>query len=197
MVAVPDVVGDTQAVAEQAITDAGLTPAVATATTSTTDASLDGTVASQDPASGTQVDPNSTVTITLYEHMAAQVAVPDVVGETEAAARTAIEGAGLVFAVSATTRSTTNQSIDGTVAVQAPAAGTMVDSGSTVTVTLFEYTAPTPTQVEVPDTTGNTRAAAETAITDAGLMVGTVTFENETSGTDNRVIRTTLLRARW
>ena len=111
-----------------------------------------------------------------------QVAVPDTAGNTEAAARTAITGAGLV--VGTVTDENVTTGTDDTVIRTDPVAGTMVDPGSTVNIVLRNL------QVVVPDTTGNTEAAARTALTNAGFVVGTVTDENQTSGTNDRVIRT-------
>lgn len=64
---------------------------------------------------------------------AASVEVPDVVGETQAAGTSDLEGAGLVVAVE-----TANSSVvpAGTIISQSPAGGTLVASGSTVTITV-------------------------------------------------------------
>ena len=179
-VEVPDLSGLSRDDAEQAVEDAGLVAAV---TTENQTSGTNGEVISQDPAAGEMVDSGSTVNIVVRN---LQVAVPRVIDDTEADARTAIEDADLVFAVSATTRSTTDQSIDGTVAVQDPADGTQVDVGSTVTVTLFEYTAP---QVAVPTLVGLTETAAETALTTAGLVKGTVTTMTVTDAAQNGLVQ--------
>ena len=114
-----------------------------------------------------------------------QVAVPDLTGLLEAAARTAIEDAGLVAAF---TSQDQTSGTDDEVISQTPAAGTMVDTGSTVNVVIRNLVAVP--QVAVPDVSDHTQTAAETDIEAAGLVVGTVTFENVTTGTDNRVLRT-------
>jgi len=60
----------------------------------------------------------------------AQVTVPDVIGDDEATATTAIEAEGLV--VSAQTKCSAVMA--GDVFAQSPIGGTMVDAGSTVTI---------------------------------------------------------------
>ena len=99
----------------------------------------------------------------------AQVAVPNVVGLTQAAGTTAITGAGLVLGTVTTASS-------GTVAVglvisESPAAGTLVNVGSAVNIVVSSG----PAQVAVPNVVGLTQAAGTTAITGAGLVLGTVT----------------------
>ncbi len=159
-VAVPDVVGQAKAAAEQAITDAGLVAAAATTVTS--DRSQDGTAESQSPAAGTVVDGRSTVTVTYYEY---QATVPNVVNRNRARAERDITNAGLVAQDAATTMETPDRSLDGKVASQDPAAGARVDDGSTVTVTYYAWNAPI-----VPDVIGLTKAEAEAALTALGLV---------------------------
>jgi beta-lactam-binding protein with PASTA domain len=99
----------------------------------------------------------------------AQVAVPNVVGLTQAAATTAITGAGLVVGTVTTAPSSTVPA--GNVISESPAAGTQVNVGSAVNLVVSSG----PAQVAVPNVVGLTQAAATTAITGAGLVVGTVT----------------------
>jgi len=94
-----------------------------------------------------------------------QVAVPDVIGTGYGAAVNAIRRAGLK--VPATPRVNSNY----VVTRQSPAAGTEVESGSTVTLT-----APAPaakaTTVTVPDVVGQKVGAAHNELVRAGLTVG-------------------------
>jgi beta-lactam-binding protein with PASTA domain len=93
-----------------------------------------------------------------------QVAVPNVVSLTQAAATTAIVNAGLVTTVSQATSTTVPV---GTVISQNPAAGTQVAGGSNVAIVVS-------TGVTVPNVVNLTQAAATTALTNASLNVGTV-----------------------
>jgi hypothetical protein len=99
----------------------------------------------------------------------APIDVPNVVGQTQAAASTAITTAGLV--VGTVTNAASNTVPSGSVISESPVAGTMVDPGSAVNLVVSSG----PPQVAVPNVVGQTQAAATTAITGAGLVVGTVT----------------------
>jgi len=79
-VAVPNVVGDTQAAATAAITGAGLVLGTVTTQSSSTVAS--GDVISESPVAGTSVSNGSAVNIVVSTGPA-QVAVPNVVGDTK------------------------------------------------------------------------------------------------------------------
>jgi beta-lactam-binding protein with PASTA domain len=166
MVNVPNVLGDTQAAATTAITDTGLTLGTVTMASSATVAT--GDVISQDPTAGTSVANGSPVSLTVSSGPA-MVSVPNVVGDTQAAAATAITGAGLTLGT--VTMASSAAVAAGDVISQMPAAGTSVASGSGVNLTVSSGPA-----VNVPNVVGDTQAAATTAITGAGLTLGTVTM---------------------
>jgi len=130
-VTVPDVVGMTQAAASTAITGAGLT--VGTVTMASSSSVASGSVISENPAAGASVASGSAVALTVSSGPA-QVAVPNVVGNTQAAATTAINGAGLK--VGTVTMTSSNSVTAGNVISEDPAAGTMVASGSSVNLTV-------------------------------------------------------------
>jgi beta-lactam-binding protein with PASTA domain len=158
---VPDVVGLAQAAAETAITDARLT--VGTVTQETSDTVPVGAVISQNPVAGTTVAAGSAVALAVSLGPAATV--PDVVGLAQAAAETAITDVGLT--VGAVTQETSDTVPAGAVISQNPVAGTTVAVGSAVAL-VVSLGPP----VTVPDVVGLAQAAAQTAITDAGLAVG-------------------------
>jgi serine/threonine-protein kinase len=89
-------------------------------------------VISTDPAGGSSVDRNTVVQIVVSSGVE-QVQVPNVVGQTEADARSEIQGRGLVVTV-------TPQSVPagdpnaGRVISQTPAGGQDVAKGSTVSI---------------------------------------------------------------
>jgi N-acetylneuraminic acid mutarotase len=124
---VPNVVGDTQGSASTAITGAGLVVGTITRQSSSTAAS--GSVISESPGAGTDVASGSAVNLVVSSGKA-QVAVPNVVGDTEASASTAIIGAGLV--VGTTTQQSSSTVASGSVIGENPAAGTDVASGSAI-----------------------------------------------------------------
>ena len=111
-----------------------------------------------------------------------QVAVPNVVGKTQAAASTAITGAGLV--VGTVTQQPSSTVASGEIISENPAGGTNVAGGSAVNLAVSTG----PMQVAVPNVVGQTQAAATTAITGAGLVLGTVTQQSSTTVTSGDVI---------
>ena len=88
-VAVPNVVGDTQAVATSALTAAQLK--VGTVTTAASSTIASGSVISESPSAGASVNVGLAVNLVISSGPA-KVAVPNVVGDTQAAATTAITG---------------------------------------------------------------------------------------------------------
>jgi uncharacterized repeat protein (TIGR03803 family) len=110
------------------------------------------------------------------------VSVPNVVGQTQAAAATAITGAGLI--VGTVTTESSNTVASGTVISQSPAGGASVASGSAVNLIVSSG----PAGATVPNVVGKTQAAATTAIIGAGLVVGTVTMESSSTVPSGTVI---------
>src|SRR5438270_1554931 len=88
-----------------------------------------GNVISESPTAGTKVASGSAVSLVVSSGPA-QVAVPNVVGQMQAAATSAITGAGLT--VGAVTQQSSSTVASGSVISESPTAGTMVASGSAV-----------------------------------------------------------------
>jgi beta-lactam-binding protein with PASTA domain len=128
-VTVPLVTGLTFGGASQVIALAGLTVGVTTSANSNTVPA--GSVISQDPAANAIVSAGSAVALVVSSGPAF-VAVPAVAGLTQAAATTAITGAGLVLGPVTTASSPTVPS--GSVISSNPAAGTAVLPGSPVAI---------------------------------------------------------------
>ncbi|HEX3913331.1 MAG TPA: PASTA domain-containing protein [Steroidobacteraceae bacterium] len=171
-VAVPNVVGLASDAAGTAIAGAGLGLGTVTTASSATVAS--GSIISEMPAAGTMVAPNSNVSVVISSGPA-QVAVPDVVGMTQASATASITGVGLVIGTVELTTSATVTA--GNVISQSPAAALDVSSGSTVN--LIVSSGPAATQVEVPNVVGMTQQAATAAIMSAGLSLGGFATETD------------------
>ncbi len=124
--AVPNVVKQTLAGAGNSIQAAGLVVGTVTPSPSSTVAS--GNVISESPTAGTQVSASSAVNLVIST--GAGQAVPNVVGQTQAAATTAIQAAGLVVGTVTTAASSTVAS--GNVISESPTAGTQVSASSAV-----------------------------------------------------------------
>lgn len=107
------------------------------------------------------------------------IPVPNVVGTTQASATTAIVGADL--AVGAVIQQASSTVGPGNVISQSPAADAFVGRGAAVDLVVSSG-------VAVPNVTGQTQAAATSAITAAGLAVGTVTRQSSNSVASGGVI---------
>jgi len=119
------------------------------------------------------------------------VNVPNVVNLSQAAATTALTGAGLV--VGAVTQQSSTTVAAGSVSSQNPVAGVGVPAGSAVNLVVSTGPAPTPgpTTVTVPNVVNLTQSAATTAIQGAGLVLGTVSQRSSTTVAAGSVISQT------
>jgi serine/threonine-protein kinase len=132
-VTVPDVLGQTEASARAELEDAGFEVSVTQGPSDTEE----GLVASQSPSAGSEADQGSTVTITISTGPDL-VEVPDVVGQLQSAARSAIRAAGL--RPSAVCEVITDPSQNNVVIGQDPGGGSQAPSGSTVTIVVGRLT---------------------------------------------------------
>jgi beta-lactam-binding protein with PASTA domain len=130
-VTVPGVVGDTQAEATSAITGAGLVLGSVNTQSSTTVAR--GNVISQSPAAAATAASGSAVNLIVSSGPAA-IAVPAVVGDTQAQASSSIQAAGL--AVGTVTQQSSTTVPSGDVISESPTAGAQVNSGQTVSLVI-------------------------------------------------------------
>jgi serine/threonine-protein kinase len=167
------VVGQTQAAATTTITGAGLVLGTVTTASSSTVAS--GSVISTNPTAATQVNAGSAVNL-LVSTGPAQVAVPNVVGQTQAAATTTITGAGLVLGTVTTASSSTVAS--GSVISTSPVAATQVIVGSAVNLVVSTG----PAQVAAPNITAQFTVTAGTAVLNRGTGRYTQTVAVSNSG---------------
>jgi serine/threonine-protein kinase len=109
-----------------------------------------------------------------------QVIVPGVVGQQQDVARGTLADAGL----NVSRQLVNSDAPKGEVTAQTPTAGSKVDKGSRVTLTVSKG----PEKVAVPDVVGLSRAEARTALRDAGFKVAVVERESATDPPDT-VIR--------
>ena len=153
-IAVPDVVGLTQAKAEAALTDAGLKIGKVTESPSATE--KPGTVTDQDPAKDTEVDEGSTVDLVVATaEPVEEVEVPDVTGTSQDSATQTLGRAQLQVAVTEASSETVPA---GTVISQDPGAGTKVPVDTKVAIVVS--TGAKQVKVKVPDVVGQTSSAA-------------------------------------
>ena len=165
-VTVPGVVGLSEGAAVGRLRHSGLDP-VATQAASIGVAS--GLVVSQSPTPGSVVHSGTRVTIVVSSGPPSRPLV-DVQGLSSSQAVSKLRAAGFQPSTVSQTSATVAA---GRVISTDPSAGTEVALGSPVTVNVSSG----PMQVRVPDVTGQPQAAAESALTAAGLSVGTVTTQ--------------------
>jgi beta-lactam-binding protein with PASTA domain/predicted Ser/Thr protein kinase len=156
-VAVPDVVGLPRGKAVDQLRSAGLDSKIEQ---EFSDQVRKGRVIESSPAPGTTVERGSAVTLRVSRGPE-QSQVPDVTGESEDNARSAIEGAGL--RVGKVTEEESDKD-PGTVIAQSPAAGKKVAKGTAVDLTVAK-------PVRVPDVVDEQEADARKALEDAGFVV--------------------------
>jgi beta-lactam-binding protein with PASTA domain len=171
---VPDVVGSGRAQAEQKLKDAGFDVRVDDQESSFAD---QGLVMSQDPSGGTRVEVGSEITIAVGTGPSS-VQVPRLYGNTLAQAVSVLRGAGLKLGAQSQDYNT--DVAEGSIFFQDPSGGENVEPGSAVNVTVSLG----PEQVEVPEVYGLSVAAAQTALSNAGLNSTPIEVEgDEAAGT--------------
>ncbi len=143
-VTVPNVVGQSQGAAGNTLSGANLN--VGNVTLQASNSVTAGNVISQTPTAGNSVAPGSTVNLVVSNGppVVPAISVPDVVGQTQAAASSAITGAGLTVGGVSTAAST---SPEGSVLEQAPESGAAVSPGTAVN--LVVSSGPNTTDVDV------------------------------------------------
>jgi serine/threonine-protein kinase len=140
-----------------------------------------GRATGTDPAAGISLPVGDAVTLYISSGKPL-VAIPDVGGEPEGAAKAALQTAGLTVQTSSQRSSTAQPD---SVVSQSPAPGTMVPQGTTVTIVLAIKPPPPPPPVNptitVPDVVGKSAGAASAQLRAAGFQVA-----QQTRSTSNR-----------
>jgi serine/threonine-protein kinase len=163
-VTIPDVTGQSIAVAQASLQSANLSVRMVFTTSAPPGGATPDTVLSQLPIGGTAGHTGDIVTLTVLSP-SAQYPVPSVAGMTTLAAATTLGQAGL--SVSATTTSTCSNTVaPGNVVDTSPTQGTLVKSGDSVTLVVASAVC----NVVVPKVTGLTLTAATTSLTGQGLV---------------------------
>lgn len=179
-VKVPKVVGLTEVQAKDALQKKGLKVEVSTAESTEYDK---GYVSTQNPSADSKVKKGSTVEIVVSSGKTSEtIAIPSVTGNDEDHAVDILVNAGFE---NVTTEFVNDDSVESGIAVGTdPAAGTKVTKSTKITLKISKG-ANKPT---VPSLIGKTQSEAESALSSAGLKVGSVS--EEYSGDDaGKVIR--------
>jgi beta-lactam-binding protein with PASTA domain/tRNA A-37 threonylcarbamoyl transferase component Bud32 len=149
-VGVPNVVGLTQTSAGSAITSEGLT--VGTQTSACSQQVSTGNIASQSPSAGTQVQASTPVNLVVSTGPCSAT-VPNVVGDTQAAASSAISATPGLTPSFTQVDCSSSGGTPGTVQTQSPSAGSEVTPPQNVTMTVCEQP-PTSTTTTTTTTVG-------------------------------------------
>jgi serine/threonine-protein kinase len=175
-VAVPDVNGETVAAATHDLTQAGLT--LGTQTPANSKTVPEGHIIDQSPESGTQVDKNHAVDVTVSSGVK-QVAVPNVVGLSLDEASQSLKDAGLEVGG---LKSKPSSKDEKEVLKVDPSEGEQVAEGSKVDVTYASG------NNKVPDVTGDTVDQAQSELENAGFQLGKQTQQESASQDPGTVI---------
>jgi eukaryotic-like serine/threonine-protein kinase len=162
-VTIPSVAGMPAADAERALRDAGLEVDVRVVPH---DSVPEGQAIDTRPPAGEQVREGDTVVLRVSGGPG-DVTVPDVVGQSEEAARAELSRAGFEVTVETAASDDVDQ---GLVIRQSPAGDSQAERGSTVTIVVSSG----PEQVTVPDVRRREQSDAERLLRDRGLTVGDV-----------------------
>jgi serine/threonine-protein kinase len=158
--AVPDVTNLTVDSAIAQLRSAGFNVKTVKQTTTTTPPN---TVISESPPAGTSQAAGATVTLTVAA-APTTAQVPNVIGQSPASAGNALGSAG--FTVAQKTKTVTDSAKNGIVITESPSAGSTQKKGSTVTITIGQYQAPTTTGSGT--TTTSTTSTTSTTPTTGG-----------------------------
>ncbi len=163
-VPVPSVAGLSKQAADQAISQAQLK--VSRTLTESSDTIPSGEATRTDPAAGASLRVGSSVVLFISTGKA-KVTVPDVTGQTEAAAKSVLHSAGFNSITTTTQSSATIP--QGSVIHQSPAGGTSAAPGTTVNLVISTG----PGNVKVPNVKGQDLVSATNSLTAAGFTVKT------------------------
>ena len=178
-VVVPDVTGQTLAVAKQKLEDKKLRVDIAEMYDSNIPT---GQVVKQDPEGGSKVKEERLVTIYVSKG-GEEVSMPELKGMQKSVAESKLIDVGLKLGV--VTEEFSSQPV-GTIIGQDPRAGTKISKGQVVDLVISK--GERPRKVAVPSVVGGAESAAKEAIKNRGLHLGSVTKE-ESSQAAGTVVR--------
>jgi beta-lactam-binding protein with PASTA domain len=164
VIGLPDVNGKSGSEAVKILREKGFKP---TTQKQTSESVEKDRVIATDPAAGIEVQVGSPVTV-FVSSGPKEVSVPEVTGETQAAATATLAAAGLKVSVS---KREVAEPPASTVITQTPGAGTQVKVGAQVTIVVAQALK----KVAAPSVVGQSEAQAIATLTSAGFSSNTVT----------------------
>ena len=179
-VPIPKIIGIEEEAARKALE--GLRLKVESETVYSDDVEV-GEVVSCNPGVGEEVKRGTLVMIQISQGPDPMVAVPSVIGLTQAAAQTRLSGENLKYKISEDYDDTMPL---GKVVSQSVNAGEKVEKGTTIELVIS--LGPKDVKVTVPNLLNMTQDAAQTALKDRNLKLGHVTTQHDDSVREGRVI---------
>ena len=180
-VKVPDVVGMTEADAKKTLNDKGLGYDVVEWKESKK--YEEGTVIEQKTEAGTRVAKHTTIKVVVSSGLVGdKIPIPDVSGMSEDAAQKALNAAGFPKVTSQYEYSDTED--EGNVIETTPSAGAEATKETEIVMKVSKGS----DKKTVPDVRGKEDAAAQTQIKNAGLTIGTVTYDYNDSVPKGQVV---------
>ena len=181
---VPNVVGQSEEVAQALLQSAGLT--IGTTTQQPDPSVVVGNVISTTPVAGAQVEVGTAIDLVISEGFSEpqQCIVPDVSGQTVENARV-ILFATCLSGIGTTTVQSDSTIAAGLVAAQYPTAGTIIGYNTTVNLVISSGSEP---PVTTPRVVGMTLADATIALENVGLKVGFISYQTSNTVEVDRII---------
>ena len=172
-VKVPNVVGMTEEEAKEALNEKGLGYK---ATYAESEKYEKGIVCEQNPADGERVEKNTTVEVVVSSKLVGEeITVPDVSGMDEESAQRTLEDEGLTVGTSEFVYS--SDYAEGQVIKTTPAAGSKVGADTQIIMQVSRGEE----KISVPDVRGQEDSEAQSALKNAGLSIGNVTYQYDNS----------------
>lgn len=140
IVSIPDVTGEGESAATKTLESAGFQVSSSSEYSTSVDS---GKVISYSPSGSAAKGSTVSIVVSKGAEPAQKATVPNLNGMSQNEANSALKSVGLSLG-DVSTKSTTDQSLDGTVASQSPGSGNSVETGSSVDIVLYSYSAPSP-----------------------------------------------------
>ena len=157
--------------AKQALEEQGLVVAREDVNSDTIE---EGKVVSQNPVAGTEVNKNSTVTLSVSAGKGSSV-VPNLIGKyyDEDSIKSLLENSG--YELGSYSQDTSDDYQEGQIMSQTPSGGSTAEKGTKVDIVVCS--GPKTEKVQMPSLTGSTIDQAKEKLAAAGLEIGKVTYE--------------------
>ena len=140
-----------------------------------------GLIVSQDPPKGTKIKTGSTIRVNISKGLG-DGEVPDLIGKSQDELSSYLSAAGFTLG---TVNSAASDEPEGTVISQDPSEGSEAEKGTAINVVVSDGSK---AKATVPYLIGKTIGEAESALRDAGLDIGTVSYDYSSTYAEGEVM---------